>query len=104
MKVLRKWKDDSHRYFKFGKPWQKYAFLFPEEKNIKCLAMNKQQHALIPSLTFTAQLFPVHPCQQATNSSNQTEQTEAENIKKKQPSTSVPQRDEFCHTADSKWD
>lgn len=97
MKVLRKWNYDSHRYFKFGKPWQTYPFLFPEEKNIKCSAMNKQRHALIVSLNFTAQLFPVHLCQQA-----QTKQTEAENIKKKQPSTSAPQRDEFCHTADSR--
>jgi len=65
--------------------------------------MNKQQHALILPLDFTAQLFPVRPCQQATNS-NQTKQTEAENsIKKKKYSTSVPQRFEFCRTADNKW-
>lgn len=100
MKVLRKWKNDSHRYFTFGKPWQKYAFLFPGEKNIKCSAMNKQQRTLITSFNFTAQVFPVHPCQKAAKNSNQIKQTKSEkNIKKKQSSTSVSQRDEFCHTA-----
>lgn len=90
MKVLRKWKNDSEWYFKFSKPWQKYAFLFLEEKNIKFSSVNKQQHALIPSLNFIAHLFPVPPCQQATNNSNQTEQTEAKkNFKKKQLSTSA---------------
>lgn len=88
MKVLRTGKNDRH--FKFSKPWQKYAFLFPEEKNIKFSAVNKRQYALIPSLNFTAQLFPVPPCQQASNNSNQTEQMEAEkNIKEKQLFTSA---------------
>lgn len=55
---------------------------------------NKQVAACFDPLTQpTVQLFPAHLCQQATNNTNQTEQTEAErNIKKKQPSTSATQK------------
>lgn len=71
----------------------KICFPLSRRKENKMFSNEQAAACFDPITRPTVQLFPAHLCQQTTNNSNQTEQTEAErNIKKMQPSASVTQR------------